>query len=704
MTDQLYGLITESEELEVAGAVRDPQELRGGNARADEVDAIIVHDRKGSVPLLELTRELSTNQPELGLVLIVGDSGPEVLRAGMQAGARDVISQPVGLEALEMSVMAAAAWTQALRRRAARDTGDLRGVGRVVTVVGAKGGVGTTTVAVHMALAARQLRTASVCLIEYDLQAGDIRSFLDLPHRRSVADLVTVADELTTRNLQESLFTHQSGMRVLFGPEHGEQADEVTASAARNIITAIRTREDLTVIDAGTTLTEASAIAIEMADTVVVVSTPDVVSLRGVTRAKELWDRLKVEPPAVAVLLNQTSRRHEIQPDLARRVVASPVLETTVPSDFWALEPAVNTGIPDAGAASQTLLSPMASVLAEISALSSEDAEKSDVDRRASLAARLAGESGQAVVEFVGVLPVLLIVIVAVWQIVLVGATFVFASHAARAGAAAFAVGDPVVSAAEKGMPPGWKSGVKVTDANPGDTGPDGQKLPTDIGSVQVTDQVPILFPGSGLGIPITSHATTPIEDQLLQGESNPITTTSLGDVGGGFAATAAGMPKIKPPALIPGNKAQLQPNGDAAAPRSAPKSVQQMIGAANAIDRYPYCWGGGHGPGFIPTPGLGSGDSVASHDCHAPKVGYDCSGSTSFVLGAVHQLAAPQTSGYFGGWGAPGPGKWVTIYSTGDHVHMVIAGLDFNTDLPPENGPRWGNPGADMSGYTESH
>ena len=47
--------------------------------------------------------------------------------------------------------------------------------------MGAKGGVGTTTLAVHLALAARELGEASVCLVEYDLQAGDLRAFLDLP-------------------------------------------------------------------------------------------------------------------------------------------------------------------------------------------------------------------------------------------------------------------------------------------------------------------------------------------------------------------------------------------------------------------------------------------------------------------------------------------------------------------------------------------
>ncbi|MBV9415804.1 MAG: AAA family ATPase, partial [Solirubrobacterales bacterium] len=314
LADDLLGLISESDELEVATTLRDPQELRGALPRHD-IDAVILHDRRGSLPLIEITRELSVAHPDLGLVLVVSESSPELLRTGMQAGARDVIAEPIGLEQLEASALAASGWTQALRRRAARDAhGELLGMGRVVAVVGAKGGVGTTTVAVHLALAARQLEQASVCLVEYDLQAGDLRAFLDLPYRRSVVDLTAVAQELGTRHLQETLYTHGSGMKVLLAPEQGEQAEVVTAAAARNILTAIRTREDLTIVDAGSTLNDASAIAVEMADMVLIVSTPDVVSLRGVSRLCALWDRLRVEPPDVAVLLNRTSRRLEVPP------------------------------------------------------------------------------------------------------------------------------------------------------------------------------------------------------------------------------------------------------------------------------------------------------------------------------------------------------------------------------------------------------
>ncbi len=702
VADHISGLVAESDELETVAWLRDPQELRGALPRPD-VDAIVMHDRRGAPTLIEVVRELTGAHPDVGLVLIVAEDSPEVLRSGMQAGARDVLTAPVGLEQLETSLLAAAGWTQALRRRADRASGDLLGVGRVLTVVGAKGGVGTSTVSVHLALAARELGAASVALVEYDLQGGDLRAFLDLPYRRSVADLATVADELTTRHLQEAMYTHASGMRVLLGPQDGEQAEGVTAAAARNILTAIRTREDLTIVDAGATLSEASAIAVEMADTALIVTTPDVVSLRGVVRLCSLWDRLKIEPADVAVLLNRTSRKLEVQADLARRVVPVPVLQTSVPADFFALESAVNTGIPGTEGASKVMLGPMAAVLGEVSVLPSASSEGAAPGRSKSIAARFAGESGQATVETIGIMPVLLVVVLVLWQIVLVGLTFVFSGHAARAGARAFAVGDPVQPAALKAVPGGWLGGVSVQQQAPAAGAGDPQDVE---GSVKVSMCVPVLVPGFGCAVRIPTTANTVLEEAALAGEQPDLTILA------GGSAFGPGAPPAVAPRFVQGTTATIfdPPGGgppQATVPEGVPPAVQRMIEAANDITAYSYCWGGGHDtPNFWPTSGV-AGDSGPDSCVGTSRVGYDCSGAVEWVLhngigydngGASGSIVFPDT----------GPGDFVTIQAGPSHVRMTIAGLDFESIGAQQGiGPTWypvGQLGFPDSSSTISH
>jgi cell wall-associated NlpC family hydrolase len=118
------------------------------------------------------------------------------------------------------------------------------------------------------------------------------------------------------------------------------------------------------------------------------------------------------------------------------------------------------------------------------------------------------------------------------------------------------------------------------------------------------------------------------------------------------------------------GARARVRPDGIAVAPDRAPKVVKQVIRAGNRIAKMPYKWGGGHGSWR---------DS-----------GYDCSGSVSFALAGAGLLTRPRASGGFASWGAPGPGKWITVYASFGHVYMVVAGLRFDTSGRAGAGTRW--------------
>jgi hypothetical protein len=100
---------------------------------------------------------------------------------------------------------------------------------------------------------------------------------------------------------------------------------------------------------------------------------------------------------------------------------------------------------------------------------------------------------------------------------------------------------------------------------------------------------------------------------------------------------------------------------------------VSRVVAAANQIATTPYVWGGGHG-------------SFESS-------GYDCSGSVSYVLHAGGLLSSPLDSTALESYGAPGPGKYVTIYANAGHAWMTINGRRFDTSARYQTGSRWGGP-----------
>jgi cell wall-associated NlpC family hydrolase len=122
--------------------------------------------------------------------------------------------------------------------------------------------------------------------------------------------------------------------------------------------------------------------------------------------------------------------------------------------------------------------------------------------------------------------------------------------------------------------------------------------------------------------------------------------------------------------------------NSIALAPPGAPNRVKRVIAAANEIVGTPYIWGGGHGSWH--------------------SVGYDCSGAVSYALAGGGFLAAPLASTALESWGAPGPGRWITVYANAEHAYAVIDGLRWDTvGDAAGSGPRWHPLTANASGLT---
>ncbi len=149
----------------------------------------------------------------------------------------------------------------------------------------------------------------------------------------------------------------------------------------------------------------------------------------------------------------------------------------------------------------------------------------------------------------------------------------------------------------------------------------------------------------------------------LLGGVPSGAATLVSAPLSGGGATCAPGSGLGVP--LAPGSRATLLATGLAAAPADAPATVKGIIAAGNQIAGKPYLYGGGHG---LPL------DEIAP--------AYDCSSSVDHLLygGGLLPVTYDGTSSEFESFGEPGPGRWVTIYASPDHVFMYVAGLRWDT------------------------
>jgi hypothetical protein len=154
----------------------------------------------------------------------------------------------------------------------------------------------------------------------------------------------------------------------------------------------------------------------------------------------------------------------------------------------------------------------------------------------------------------------------------------------------------------------------------------------------------------------------------------------------------------------VPGSVAVIMPSGLARPPAQAPQAVQAMIAAGDRIDHFDYQWGGGHANPALSDDQKNPQPQGGSRPGDNGTPGYDCSGSTAYVLfgGGFGSYfggnnGSIPSSGSFGSFGMPGAGKWVTWYYASGHVFIEVAGIVFDTghQFPaapstPSTGPRW--------------
>jgi cell wall-associated NlpC family hydrolase len=134
----------------------------------------------------------------------------------------------------------------------------------------------------------------------------------------------------------------------------------------------------------------------------------------------------------------------------------------------------------------------------------------------------------------------------------------------------------------------------------------------------------------------------------------------------------------------VPGGES-IGGNGTLPITQGIPEVIQKVIAGANEIADFPYVFGGGH-VSFVDNA-------------------YDCSGSVSYALAAGGLLSAPETSGELESWGAPGPGRYITVYANAGHTYMYVDGILYDTaGRSGVYASRWQVGSVNNSGFVARH
>ncbi|HEX3622110.1 MAG TPA: AAA family ATPase [Acidimicrobiales bacterium] len=276
-------------------------------------DLVIGGPLVSNIAGLQHLRRVHARWPEMKLVLALDRWRTTSLRDTVRTGALDILRLPVSDQDLLEAVEQAIEMAPAQATPPAAGLAPVTGKGTVIAVVSATGGCGKTFFATNLAYHLQSRFQKRTCLLDLDLQFGELSTALRLKPKYTIRDLVAQDDgdqDALTRRFEEYLEHHESGISLLAGPEEPAEADAIEASHVARVIEAARSRFDYVIVDTPAALSEAVLVALEQADQIFALATLDLPSVRNLGVMLATLKKLKVPPERLKLLLNK------VEPDV----------------------------------------------------------------------------------------------------------------------------------------------------------------------------------------------------------------------------------------------------------------------------------------------------------------------------------------------------------------------------------------------------
>lgn len=290
-------------------------------ARERESDVFLVSLEEPIARAVQTIEALADAAPNTPAIVYSSLADANSVRRAMVAGARDYLVKPVKPDDLSRAIYGILEQEERKRLRLTGHDQEPTARGTIITVFGAKGGIGKTTISTNLATSLVKITGANVCLVDMDTRFGDVAIMMDIAVETSIADLAKHIDELDREGIRDFLAKHHTGLYILPAPLHPTEWRNLTPQHIEKIVDLLAQTHDYVIIDTPGTFNELIATTLEMASLILLITSMDIASIKDTALALEMLRAASVPEEKVKLTINHSTAANSLREEDVERVL-----------------------------------------------------------------------------------------------------------------------------------------------------------------------------------------------------------------------------------------------------------------------------------------------------------------------------------------------------------------------------------------------
>ena len=299
---------------------------------------IVFFDLTDNVDLaLDTIEKISTINKNIIIIAASENVNAELVIQSMRVGVKEFLTKPISREDLHRALKKA--------RSSLRNENDNTD-GKILAVFSNKGGIGKTTLATNLALQLCELTGEKVCLIDLNLQMGDVVTFLDINPSFDIAYVIAHLSRLDESFLYSSLEKYKDNdLYILADPPDIEQAEEISADDISSLLAFLKTMFNYIVIDTSSSFDIKTLTCLDIADYILLVLMVNLPSIRNCQKCLSLFKRLEYDEDKIKMVVNRYIEDEEISINDVEEALSHDIY-WKIPNNYFLVMSSINKGIP----------------------------------------------------------------------------------------------------------------------------------------------------------------------------------------------------------------------------------------------------------------------------------------------------------------------------------------------------------------------